>query len=257
MLTAGRAVYGRSGYRGHAVRLNRAIWAGWEVARCVSEPRGILARDVLSARRALAAGRPLRLDGRTFKSGHLHHLLKLPARRGETGPEPSHPRSSISTPSHSLHRRSASGRAICCPCTNEISRRRQSEIYPRTWGSFLKQCHSPLDLRQNSLSVSPPGVSSIGSEYTRAITKCLIQPGAGRVVGGQRVAMVIGKLSAISRQQGSRTGPIPALLFGGSARPPLFKRSVTTMSDIGAEQNPRQKPRRLSARRRRSLPFRD
>jgi hypothetical protein len=95
--------------------------------------------------------------------GHLHHLLKLPARRGEAGPEPSHPRSSISTPSHSLHRRSASGRAIRCPCTNEISRRRHSDMYPRIWVSFRKQCHSPLDLRQNSLSVSPWGVASIGT----------------------------------------------------------------------------------------------
>jgi hypothetical protein len=49
---------------------------------------------------------------------------------------------------------SASGRAICCPCTNEISRRWQSETYPRTWASFREQCHSPMALRQYSLSVS-------------------------------------------------------------------------------------------------------
>jgi hypothetical protein len=107
---------------------------------------------------------------------HLRHLLKLPARRGEAGPEPCHPRRAVSTPSHSQHRRLASGRAICCPCTNEISRRRQSEIYPRTWASFIKQCHSPLALRQYSLSASPAGVVSIGSEYTKTITKRLIRP---------------------------------------------------------------------------------
>ena len=118
----------------------------------------------------------------------LHHRLKLPARRGETGPEPSHPRSAISSPSHKLQRRGASGRAICCPSTKATSRRWQSEVYPRTWGSFLKQCHSPLALRQNSLSVNPSGVASIGSEYTQAITKCLIRAGAGRVAR-QRACM--------------------------------------------------------------------
>jgi len=50
--------------------------------------------------------------GRVALLGRLHHLLKVPARRGETGPEPSHPRSAISSPSHKLHRKSASGRAI-------------------------------------------------------------------------------------------------------------------------------------------------
>jgi hypothetical protein len=106
--------------------------------------------------------------------GRPPHLLKLPARRGETGPEPSHPRRSISSPSHALHRKAASGRAICCPSTKAISRRWHSERYPRTWASFSKQCHSPLALRQYSLSVSL-GVSSIESEYTQAITKRLIR----------------------------------------------------------------------------------
>jgi hypothetical protein len=94
----------------------------------------------------------------------FHHLLKLPVRRGETGPEPSQPRRAISSPSHKLHRRWVSGRPICWPCTNKISRPWQSEMYPRTRGSFLKQCHSPLALRQYSLSVSPSGAVSIGSE---------------------------------------------------------------------------------------------
>ena len=117
--------------------------------------------------------------------GHLPHLLKLPARRGETGPEPSHPRRSISSPSHALHRKAASGRAICCPSTKAISRRWHSETYPRTWASFSKQCHSPLALRQYSLSASL-GVSSIESEYTQVITKRLIRAGARRVVGRLR-----------------------------------------------------------------------
>ena len=51
----------------------------------------------------------------------LDHLLKLPARRDETGPEPSHPRRAISSPSHKPQRRVASGRAIFCPCTELIS----------------------------------------------------------------------------------------------------------------------------------------
>jgi hypothetical protein len=40
-----------------------------------------------------------------------------------------------------------------------ISRRWHSETYPRIWASFRKQCHSPLDLRQYSLSVSDFGRS--------------------------------------------------------------------------------------------------
>jgi hypothetical protein len=48
-----------------------------------------------------------------------------------------------------------------------ISWRWQSETYPRAWFSLLKQCHSPLALRQYSFSVSPSGVSSIGTRvYT-------------------------------------------------------------------------------------------
>jgi hypothetical protein len=86
-----------------------------------------------------------------------------PTRRSDAGPEPSQPRSAISSPSHNSQRRRASGRAICCPCTKVISRRWQSEIKPRTWASFWKQCHSPLALRQYMLSVSPSGVSSIGT----------------------------------------------------------------------------------------------
>jgi hypothetical protein len=40
----------------------------------------------------------------------------------------------------------------------------------------------------------------------------------------------------------------PALLFGGQSGLPLFKASVTTMSEIGTEQNPRQKPRNSTSR---------
>jgi len=106
--------------------------------------------------------------------------MKLPARSGDAGSEPSHPRRAISTPSHTLQRRLASGRAICCPSTMAISRRWHSETYPRTWASFLKQCHSPLALRQYSLSVTPSGVSSIELGYTQTITERMTQAGAGR-----------------------------------------------------------------------------
>jgi hypothetical protein len=100
--------------------------------------------------------------------GRLHRLLSTEA-SGPPGPrpEPSHPRCFISTSSHKSQRGSASGRPICCPSTKAISRRWQSETYPRTWGSFLKQCHSHLVLRQYSFSVCPFGVSSIGTKvYT-------------------------------------------------------------------------------------------
>src|SRR5580704_1549182 len=100
-------------------------------------------------------------------------------RLSETGPEPSHPRRSISSPSHTPHRRAATGREISRPRTIAISWRWQSETYPRTWAIFLKQCHCPLALRQYSLSVSRSGGSAIAAEYTQTITKSLIQPGAG------------------------------------------------------------------------------
>jgi hypothetical protein len=106
--------------------------------------------------------------------------LQLAARRGDAGPEPSHPRRSISSPSHKPQRKWASGREICCPSTQAISRRWHSETYPRTWASFLKQCHSPLALRQYSLSVSPSSVSSIEIRI-QALAKCSIRAAAGRV----------------------------------------------------------------------------
>jgi hypothetical protein len=54
-------------------------------------------------------------------SGRLHHLMKLPARSGDAGSEPRvQPRSSASTPSHTLHRKAASGRAICCPSDGKV-----------------------------------------------------------------------------------------------------------------------------------------
>jgi hypothetical protein len=120
-------------------------------------------------------------------SGSFPHLLKLPARRGEAGPGPRQPRSSASTPSHTLHRKAASGRAICCPRTMAISWHWHRDMNPRN-ASFLKQCHSPLALRQYSFSVSPSGVPSIGSEYTPAIMNRLIRAGDGRVVTTRRNA---------------------------------------------------------------------
>jgi hypothetical protein len=98
--------------------------------------------------------------------------------------------SSYTNPSHNSQRRRASGRTICCPCTKVISWRWQSETYPRTWTSFWKHCHSPLALRQNSLSVSPSGVPSIGSEYTQPSRDAWYGAGAGRVAGAQRNAVL-------------------------------------------------------------------
>jgi hypothetical protein len=142
-------------------------------------------------------------------SAPLRHLLKLPARRGDAGPEPSHPRRAISSPSHTLHRRSASGRAICCPCTKVISRRWHRDMNPRN-ASFLKQCHSPLALRQYSFSVSPSGVSSIETRInlnhpeTLATSRSRTSSRWVKKCHGH-----IGPLSAISRQRGRRTRPIP------------------------------------------------
>jgi hypothetical protein len=105
------------------------------------------------------------VHGRVAPLARLHHRLKPPTRRSDAGPEPSQPRSAISSPSHNSQRSGGPGRAICWLCTELISRRWQSETKPRTWASFVKQCHSPPALRQNSFSVSPSGVSSIGPEY--------------------------------------------------------------------------------------------
>jgi hypothetical protein len=100
----------------------------------------------------------------SFWNKGRHHLLGLlPAHSDDAGPERPHPRRAISSSSHTLQRRRASGRAICCPCTKVISWRWQSEANPRTGASFLKQCHSPLVLRQYSLSANRSGVSSIGT----------------------------------------------------------------------------------------------
>jgi hypothetical protein len=147
--------------------------------------------------------------------GRLPHLLKLPARRGETGPEPSHPRRSISSPSHAPHRKAASGRAICCPSTKAISRRWHSETYPRTWASFSKQCHSPLALRQYSLSVSL-GVSSIESEYTQAITKRLIrspQEEPGGMISFALCGLFIWSLKEPAPLRGRKAVPEPGTKF--------------------------------------------
>jgi hypothetical protein len=104
------------------------------------------------------------LSRRSFRNKGSHHLLGLlPAHCDDGGPERPHPRRAISSSSHTLQRRRATGRAICCPCTKVISRRWQSETNPRTGASFLKQCHSPLVLRQYSLSASRSGISSIGT----------------------------------------------------------------------------------------------
>src|ERR1700722_19767257 len=85
-----------------------------------------------------------------------------------------------------------------------ISRPWHSEMYPRAWGSFLKQCQSPLDLRQYSLSVSPSGVVSIGTNIQKRSRNARPRQEQDQVVGGQRVDMVIGIALREKRQ-----------LFGG------------------------------------------
>ena len=80
------------------------------------------------------------------------------------------PRRSISSPSHDPQRSRASGREMFCPRTRAISWRWQRERNPGIGPSFLKQCHSPLALRQCSLSVSALDVSSIGTRvYTNTL----------------------------------------------------------------------------------------
>jgi hypothetical protein len=145
---------------------------------------------------------------RSGSLGCLRHLLKLPARRGETGPEPPHPRRAISSPSHTLQRRSASGLEICCLRTKAISRRWQSETYPRTWGSFLKQCHSHLVLRQYSFSVCPFGVSSIGTKVYTAHNERL-DTGRSRTTSRWATNCTLPSLLAVAmclqRPRGQRT----------------------------------------------------
>jgi hypothetical protein len=69
----------------------------------------------------------------------------------------------------------------------------------------------PLALRQYNLSVSPSGVPSIGSEYTKAIMKRLIEARAGREAGARRMPRYHGHRPTLrdTRQQGPHTGLIP------------------------------------------------
>jgi hypothetical protein len=70
----------------------------------------------------------------------------------------------------------------------------------------------PLALRQYNLSVSPSGVPSVGSEYTKAIMKRLIEARAGREAGARRMPRYHGHRPTLrdTRQQGPHTGLIPA-----------------------------------------------
>jgi hypothetical protein len=61
----------------------------------------------------------------------IRHLLKLPARRGDAELERSQPRSAVSTTSHTLHRKEASGWRFAAQVLGDF-RRWQSEAYPRT-----------------------------------------------------------------------------------------------------------------------------
>jgi hypothetical protein len=69
----------------------------------------------------------------------------------------------------------------------------------------------PLALRQYNLSVSPSGVPSIGSEYTKAIMKRLIEARAGREAGARRMPRYHRHRPTLrdTRQQGPHTGLIP------------------------------------------------
>jgi hypothetical protein len=76
----------------------------------------------------------------------LRPLIQLPARRGDAGPEAHHPRRTISSSTQNPQRRLASGRVSCCPY-RRLFRGDGRDTNART-ASFLKQCHSPLALRQ-------------------------------------------------------------------------------------------------------------
>jgi hypothetical protein len=86
-----------------------------------------------------------------------------------------------------------------------ISWRWQSETYPRTWAIFLKQCHSPLDLRQYNLSVSPSCVSSIGTRVYTSHHETL-DTSRSRIsrCAAATAARVTGMVCVISRHEGPR-----------------------------------------------------
>jgi hypothetical protein len=94
----------------------------------------------------------------------LRPLIQLPARRGDAGPEAHHPRRTISSSTQNPQRRRASGRVSCCPY-RRLFRGDGRDTNART-ASFLKQCHSPLALRQTISQWARLGLPSIGSEYT-------------------------------------------------------------------------------------------